>query len=45
MTEVIQITETTSNVRIFTIGTHRFFIEDWSKKQTDSRLKTVKDKK
>ncbi len=42
MSQIIQIKQTTKNVRVFSVGTQNFFIEDWNKNQTETNLKTLK---
>ena len=42
MSQIIQIIQTTKNVRVFSLGTQNFFIEDWNKNQTKNKQKTLK---
>ncbi len=42
MSQIIQIIQTTKNVRVFSLGTQNFFIEDWNKSQTETNSKTLK---
>ncbi len=42
MSQIIQITQTTKNVRVFSLGTQNFFIEDWNKNQAKINPKTLK---
>lgn len=45
MGQIIQITRTTKNVRVFSVGTQNFFIEDWNKNLEEIKPKPVKKEK
>ena len=41
MSQIIQVIQTTKNIRVFDVGTQNFFIEDWNKSQTETNSKTL----
>lgn len=42
MSQIIQIIQTTKNVRVLSAGTQNFFSEDWNKNQAKIKPKTLK---
>ncbi len=45
MNEITHINQTQQSIRILSIGSHSFFIEDWNKNQPEIKLKTIQKNK